>query len=147
MERGGNPVNDVYELELQVLRPLPVDQDDIQCFSLVGSYSQTGGPNFPPDDINRCILIDIPLNDQIPVQPGDVVGFYSDYLGDNADGGVQLNESREDVTVFYRERSSIPAPIPSSCMLIAGPNNIDTITAAAPVITAVVGKLLIQNVH
>ena len=147
MERGGNPVNDVYELELQVLRPLPVDQNNIQCFSVVGSYSQTGGPNFPPDDINRCILIDIPSDDQIPVQPGDVVGFYSNYLGDNADDGVQLNESREDVTVFYRERANIPAPIPSSCMLIAGSNNIDSTTTAAPVITVVVGKLLIQNVH
>ena len=148
MHRGRSPERDIYELELQVLRPLPVEQDDIQCFSVVGNYSQTGGPNFPPDDIDRCILIDIPPDGQIPVQPGDVVGFYSDLLR-NDDGGVQLNESREDVTVFYRERASIPAPNPSSCMFIAGPNNIDTTTRAAPVITVVVGKLLLlmQNIH
>ena len=145
MERGGG--NEEYELELQVLRPLPVDQDDIQCFSLVGNYSQTGRPNFPPDDINRCILIDIPLNDQIPVHPGDVVGFYSNHVRDNDDDGVQLNVFRPDVTAFYRERTSIPAPTPSSCSLIAGPGNIDSTTTAAPVITVVVGKLLIQNVH
>ena len=131
---------DIYELELQVLRPLPVDQNDIQCFSLIGSYSQTEGPNFPPDDIDFCILIDIPPDDQIPVQPGDVVGFYYDLLRDS-NGGVQLDTARTDVTAFYRERTNIPAPIPSSCMLIAGPLNIDTTTTAAPAITVVVGKL------
>ena len=120
----GSQVTDVYELELQVLRPLPVDQNDIQCFSVVGSYSQIGGPNFPPDDIDHCILIDIPSDDQIPVQPGDVVGFYYDLLRNN-DGSIQLNVLRPDITAFYRERASIPAPSPSSCMLIAGPNNIE----------------------
>ena len=144
MQPGGNPDRDIYELELQVLRPLPVDQNDIQCFSVVGSYSQTGGPNFPPDDIDRCILIDIPSDDQIPVQPGDVVGFYFDLLR-NDGGSVQLDG--EDITAFYRERANIPAPSPSSCMFIAGSNNIDSTTTAAPVITVVVGKLLIQNVH
>ena len=138
MQPGGR--NEEYELELQVLRPLPVDQNNIQCFSLVGSYSQTGGPD------NRCILIDIPSVDQIPVQPGDVVGFYSDRLR-NDNGDVQLDASREDVTVFYRERASIPAPIPSSCMFIAGPLNIDSTTTAAPVITVVVGRLINANEH
>ena len=142
MHRGRSPERDIYELELQVLRPLPVDKNDIQCFSVVGSYSQTGRPNFPPDDINHCILIDIPSDDQIPVQPGDVVGFYYDLLR-NDDGGVQLNVFRPDVIAFYRERASIPAPNPSSCMLIAGPGNIDSTTTAAPVITVVVGKLLL----
>ena len=148
MQPGGNPDRDIYELELQVLRPLPVDQNDIQCFSLVGSYSQTGGPNFPPDDIDRCILINIPPDDQIPVQPGDVVGFYYDLLR-NDGGSVQLDVFRPDITAFYRERASIPAPNPSSCMLIAGPNNIDSTTTAAPVITVVIGKLLLlmQNIH
>ena len=149
MHRGGIPVRDIYELELQVLRPLPVEQDDIQCFSMVESYSQTGGPNFPPDNINRCILIDIPSDDQIPVQPGDVVGFYYDYRNTNGIGGVQLDTARTDITAFYRERASIPAPILSSCMLIAGLNNIDSTTTAAPVITVVIGKLLLlmQNIH
>ena len=139
VRRGGN---ELYELEFQVLRPLPVDQNDIQCFSLVGMYSQIGIPNFPPDNIDRCIVIDIPPDDQIPVQPGDVVGFYSDnrIREDDCDG-VQVDESRTDVTAFYRERISIPAPSPSSCMLIAGINGIDTTTMAAPVITVVVGKL------
>ena len=148
VQPGGNPDNDLYELELQVLRPLPVDQNNIQCFSVVGSYSQTGGPNSPPDNIDFCILIDIPSDDQIPVQPGDVVGFYYDLLR-NDGGGVQLDEDREDVTVFYRERASIPAPTISSCMLIAGLNNIDITTTAAPVITVVVGKLLLlmPNIH
>ena len=139
---GGNPDNDRYELELQVLRPLPVDQNDIQCFSVVGMYSQIGAPS--PDD--RCIVIDIPPDDQIPVQPNDVVGFYSDLLR-NGDGGVQVDESRTDVTAFYRERASIPPPSPSSCSLIAGPNNIDTSTVAAPRITVVVGELLLFIPH
>ena len=139
MQPGGG--NEEYELELQVLRPLPVDQNDIQCFSVVGSYSQTGTPD------NSCILIDIPSDDQIPVQPGDVVGFYSDRLRGNGNGGVQLDASRTDVTAFYRERASIPAPTISSCLFIAGPNNIVISTTAAPVITVVVGRLINANEH
>ena len=131
----------MYELELQVLRPLPVEQTDIQCFSLVGMYSQIGAP------IARCIVIDIPSDVQIPVQPGDVVGFYSDNVNREDDGGVQLDISRTDVTVFYRERANIPPTNPSSCSLIAGPNDIGTSTTAAPVITVVVGKLLLSLVH
>ena len=146
VQPGGNPNNHIYELEFQVLKPLPVDEEDIQCFSLVGMYSQTQGPNFPPDNINRCILLDIPPENQIPVQPGDVVGFYSNFIR-SGDGGVQVDENREDVTAFYRERISIPPPSPSSCMLIAGNNGIDTTTMAAPVITVVVGKLLLFLQH
>ena len=103
-------------------------------------YSQT------QDSSNRCIEIRIPADEQIPVQSGDVVGFYYNRRN-NDEGGMQLDEGREDVTIFYRERSNIPAPSPNSCMFIAGPNNIDTTTSAAPVITVVVGKLLIQNEH
>ena len=142
VQPGGMPTNDRYELELQVLRPLPVGQDDIQCFSVVGMYSQTGGPNSPPANIDRCIVIDIPPENQIPVQPDDVVGFYYDLLR-NDDGGVQLDRNRTDVTAFYQERSSITPSGPSSCSLIAGPNNIDTSTFAAPIITVVVGELLL----
>ena len=142
MQPGGNPNNDIYELEIQVLRPLPVGQDDILCFSLVGMYSQTGGPNSPPANIDRCIVIDIPEDDQIPVRPDDVVGFYSDFLR-NDDGGVQLDTNREDVTVFYQERVNIPPTNPSSCSLIAGANNIAATTTAAPIITVVVGELLL----
>ena len=136
-----------YELELQVLRPLPVEQDDILCFSLVGTYSQRGRPDSPPHNIDRCIVIDIPPDDQIPVQPGDVVGFYSDNLDGSDDDGVQLDERRTDVTAFFRERDRIPPPSPSSCVFIAGPSNIDETTSAAPVITVVVGKLLYCYTH
>ena len=108
-------------------------------------YSQIRGPNFSPDETEHCIVIDIPTDDQIPVQPGDVVGFYSDYLDDNDDDGVQLDESMTDVTAYYRERSKIDPPTLSSCMLIAGPNNIDSTITAAPVITVVVGKLLMHQ--
>ena len=145
LRHGGDPNRNLYQLELQVLRPLPVAQTDIHCFSLVGMYSQIRGPNFSPDETEHCIVIDIPTDDQIPVQPGDVVGFYSDYLDDNDDDGVQLDESMTDVTAYYRERSKIDPPTLSSCMLIAGPNNIDSTTTAAPVITVVVGKLLMHQ--
>ena len=136
-----------YELELQVLRPLPVEETDIQCFSLVGVYSQTGFPDSPPDNIDHCIVFNIPPEGQIPVQPGDVVGFYSDYVNGDDNNGVQLDKSRTDVTVFYQERTSITPFGPSSCSLIAGPNNIDITTMAAPIITVVVGKLLLFIPH
>ena len=143
MQRGGSPDNDRYELEIQVLRPLPVDQNDIQCFSLVGTYSQIGAP-IQGGALDHCIVIDIPSDNQIPVQPGDVVGYYSDAVSDSRDNdGVQLDTNREDVTVFYQERASITPSGPSSCSLIAGNNNIadfTDFTTAAPIITVVVGK-------
>ena len=148
MDRGGDVNNDEYELELQVLRPLSVDEEDIQCFSLVGMYSQAGGPNFPEGDPDHCIVFDIPLESQIPVQPNDVVGFYSNSLRTNRNNdGVQLINGMPDVVAFFRERANIPSPSISSCSFIAGANNVDTSTTAAPVITVVVGKLLVQNVH
>ena len=146
VQRGGSP-NHEYELELQVLRPLSVEETDIQCFSLVGMYSQIGRPNFPPEDPGHCIVINIPPDDQIPVQPGDAVGFYSDFLLDDGDDGVQLDINRGDVTAFYKERASISPSGPSSCSLIAGANNIDATTTAAPIITVVVGKLLLFIPH
>ena len=134
MEQGGG--GERYTIEFQVLRPSAVS-NPVQCYSLVGSNRIQGRrPN------NRCIVFNVSVVDQFIVQPGDVVGFFSDNTERNDnDNGVQVDRSRTDVTAFYRLRNTIPTMDQGSCLFAIGPNQIDTSTMAAPVITAVVGKL------
>ena len=142
VERGGG--GERYDIDFQVLRRSPVSDPGVDCYSLVGSnFIDNGRPNDPPHRVDRCIVYDVPLEEQVLVQPGDVVGFFSDNVNrdDNRDG-VQVVESRQDVVVYYRERDTIPVTDPESCMFAVGPGQIDSSTVAAPVITAVVGELI-----
>ena len=132
MERNGG--GDRYDIDFQVLRRLPPDSD---CYSLVGSnLIEDGRP------VDGCIMYDVPVEEQVLVQPGDVVGFFSDIVNRDDNNGVQVVESRDDVVVHYRERDTIPATDPESCMFVVGSGQIDSSTVAAPVITAIVGELI-----
>ena len=137
MERGGD--GERYDIDFQVLRLSPVSDPEFDCYNLVGSNLIENGR---PD--GGCIVYDVPVEEQVLVQPGDVVGFFSDNVNrDDDEDGVQVVESRQDVVVHYRERNTIPATDPESCMFAVGPNQIDSSTVAAPVITAVVGELIL----
>ena len=52
-------------------------------------------------------------------------------------------ERRQDVVVHYRIRDEIPATDPESCRFVIGTNHIESVTVAAPVVTAIVGELLL----
>ena len=126
-----------YDIDFQVLRQSPVSDPGVDCYSLVGSnLIENGQP------VDRCILYDVPVEEQVLVQPGDVVGFFSDDVNRDFNDSVQVIESRQDVVVHYRERDTIPATDPESCMFVVGPGQIDSMTVGAPVITAVVGELM-----
>ena len=142
VQRGG--VAQRYDIDFQVLRPSPVSDPGVDCYSLVGSnFVANGRPNDPVHQVDRCIVYDVPVNQQVFVQPGDVVGFFSDNVNREDNNSVQVVESRQDVVVYYRERDTIPATDPESCMFAVGPGQIDSNTTGAPVITAVyvVGEL------
>ena len=134
VQRGGG--GERYDIDFQVLRPSPVSDPGVDCYSLVGSNLIENGR---PD--GGCIVYDVPVEEQFLVQPGDVVGFFSDHedSGNNNDG-VQVVESRQDVTVHYRPLDDLPATIPGNCMFIVGPGQIDLTIMGAPVITAEVGE-------
>ena len=140
VERGGG--RERYDIDFQVLRPSPVSDPGVDCYTLVGSNLIEDGR---PD--GGCIVYDVPVEEQFLVQPGDVVGFFSDHVNREDNNGVQVVESRQDVVVHYRERDAIPATDPESCMFVVGPGQIDLVTTGAPVITAVVGEEEIYTDH
>ena len=76
MQPGGSD-SDRYDIDFQVFRPRP--SDGVGCYVLIGLNSLNDGvPGVTGvADIDHCMgLTDIPSEDQIRVQPGDVVGFY-----------------------------------------------------------------------
>ncbi len=88
------------------------------------------------------VLEDIPPEEQISVEPGDVVGFYSEHenKGEVSDGGVQLDTDRMDVTVWYNSGPRLAGG--SSCQLRVGyEDSLNTQDHRPPVITAQVCKL------
>ncbi len=130
--------DDLYDIYFEVWRP--TDTND--CYSLVDSNFVNDGVAATVHNVRSCIVIDVPENDQVIVEPGDVVGFYTNH--DGGTGGVELDEGVQytNLEVWYRSLSN-----PSQSELEANPlcvgngNNLPTLRpGGAPVITAVVGK-------
>ena len=139
MQPGGNLQR--YDINFQVLRPSPVSAD-VTRYSVVGSNRITNGqPEASPLNLGRCIAFNVPVMEQILVEPGDVVGFYSEHVNRDMDGGVQVEEDRTDVTLFTAAGvSNLPT------VFSVGFNQfIADSTTAAPVITAAVGELNLIN--
>ena len=129
-----------YDIDFRVFRP---SSDGVGCYDMVGSnFLDDGDPSsVAGGDIDHClVLTDIPPEDQIQVQPGDVVGFYAIQYrdGDQRDGGVQLNTAIDTVTVWNAEDLTILDQ--NTCPYrIGGDGNLASSSTAAPVITAQVG--------
>ncbi len=136
--------DDQYDIYFEVWRPMDTDG----CYSLVGSNFVNNGVAANVHNVRSCIVIDVPENDQVIVEPGDVVGFYTDHRDiddddDSGTGGVELDERAQftNLEVWYRSLSN-----PSQSELEANPlcvgngNDLPTLrTGDAPVITAVIG--------
>ena len=129
---------DRYDITFQVFRPSPVG---VGCYDLIGSnLLDDGVPGDTGTNIDRCVVLtDIPPENQIQVQPGDVVGFYTIHYrnGDQDDGGVQLNKDVTTVTVW--SSSNDIAVSPDMCQYQIS-ENLDSSSTSAPVLTAQVGK-------
>ncbi len=132
-----------YYIWFEVYRPTPEGAEG--CYDFVGqNYLENGmpGQNGPLD---HCVVLeDISPEEQISVEPGDVVGFYSVHEeedGTASDGGVQLDTGRMDVTVWYNS-GLIVASETTSCRLRVGDEySLNTQDNRPPVITAQVCKL------
>ncbi len=141
VQSGGNVNNDRYDIWFEVYRPTPQGAEG--CYDFVGeNYLENGIPGLTLD---HCVVLeDIPPEEQISVEPGDVVGFYSEHEkngnGKDSDGGVQLDTDRMDVTVWY---NSGPFAVGgSSCRLRVGDEgSLNIQESRPPVITAQVCKL------
>ncbi len=146
IQPGGDRERRLYDIYFQVFRATPQGAEG--CYDLVGF-------NFIPlamggiGELERCIVLeDIPPEDQIQVEPGDVVGFYAaHYLPGETipkNGSIQLDIGRTDVTVWYVYNMG-PLGVeasPTTCQVRVGPGNeLEMQTNHPPVITAQVCKL------
>ena len=112
VQPGGNE-NEDYYIQFQVWRPTGISG----CYSLVDfnrPVEENGDDGFlsPPgddSDLDHCVVLSVPENQQIEVQSGDVVGYYVDFFRSGVDrendGGIQWIEGGNDVVVYYRQET------------------------------------------
>ena len=145
--------NGVYTLVFQVLRRSGGGQGTTGCYTLVGNnYFASIRPAWRG---RGRILADVPVEQQIKVHPGDVIGFYVQNTT-RANSGVQVQQTGDDdedneeedsssfgrhavVTAWYGPVSTSVAAAAGSCMLRVGSNSdydLRSSTTAVPIITA-----------
>ena len=132
--------NDRYDIYFEVWRPTGTDG----CYSLIGSNVVTNAVAGNIHNVRACIVIDVPDNELVTVQPGDVVGFYADRVNGNGNGGVELDEGTqyENLEVWYRSNPS-QSDLETNSLCVGVGEDLDIPrTGGAPVITAVIGKNL-----
>ncbi len=149
IEPGDNREDELYDIYFQVLRAAP--QGPEGCYDLVGYNCIERGMG-GVDELQRCIVLeDIPPDDQIQVEPGDVVGFRIEHFnnGNASDGGVQLVTDKTDVTVWYLMGADTRTSDSSTCHFLVGQGpelgRLQSSTNQPPVITAQVCKLNVNS--
>ena len=126
-----------YDIYFQVWRLTGEDG----CYSIVGSNRiADGDPNVP----RGCIIFDVPQEQRIMVEAGDVMGFYSDHNRDN--GGIEV-DTAVNLDVWYRTLSNPTlSNLEDSSLCIGATGDLNTFSdSGAPVITAMVGKYFIVH--
>ena len=129
----GSSSSFLHYIQFQVWRP-----NGSGCYSLVGFNRPVGnngedGFLSPPDDRNdplrRCVVLSVTEEDQqIEVQPGDVVGYYVDRFRngfDRDEGGIQWIENHNNVVVHYKQETeddNLPREAIKSHYALGGPN-------------------------
>lgn len=134
------------------------------CFYLVGSNSPQGTGN---NDLltleERCNVTSIPPGEQIRVQDGDVVGFYSDHWEELLNGRLSNTQYKSGLqilagynTTMYLNRLSSLQDMresyavgtgPGSCAALPGfsGQEVDETFMGTPVITAMIGKWIVYT--
>lgn len=132
------------------------------CFYLVGSNSPQGTGN---NDLltleERCNVTSIPSEEQIRVQDGDVVGFYSDHWEELLNGRLSNTQYRSGLqilagynTTMYLNRLSSLQDMKASYAVGTGPGScaalpdfsgqeVDETFMGTPVITATIGEWIV----
>lgn len=104
-------------------------------------------------------MTSVPPDEQITVQAGDVVGFYSDHWEEELNGGffdakyrsgIQVLTAGHNTTMFINRLDSLQnmmtsyaaGTTPGSCATLSdfSGHEVDQIFMGAPVITAVIGQ-------
>ena len=121
-----------YTLDFQVWRRSGGGQGTTGEYDFVGSNSF---PSISPGNGGQ-ILEPVPVEQQIQVRPGDVIGFYVRDEQDRDDNGVELHTNSRDVTVwFITTTAAVSTRIEVGSSASPG---LHSSTTGAPVITAMV---------
>ena len=103
------------------------------CYSLVGENTFD---EIPPDGE---VCLSPPVDQQVRVQPGDVVGFYQSADNERSQE-VQVHTDYNEEEVWYQTNPR-PAEPGSQCSLHVGRDGtLSTFTEHAPIISVSVGK-------
>ena len=141
VEPGGGARNGEYIITFQVWRPAPVVETN-GCYSLIGQYT------YAEIDLGGDGLVDRTLEPHrfLPVEPGDVVGYFMSREGRTGEmDGIQLEPRGEDEgeEVWYQS-DAVPLTTGSgSCPLSVGTEEgraLRSFTNSAPILRVDVGK-------
>ena len=133
------PSGEGYAIIFQVWRPSPTAGGG-GCYSLVG---ENRFPGVTLGDGGLVSETPQPTN-LISVRPGDVLGYFvTSNKRPSSNGGIQLDRSSTNDTVFYASTDTTPLPIgPDSCPVSVGPGGVlSSSVNAAPVISVNISKL------
>ena len=129
VEPGGS--SEEYHVNFQVWRPSHL----AGCYALVGNNRlQRATP------ADNQITLEVPEEEQIQVQPRDVMGFYIQHLGGRS-GGIQLLASVGADSVSVWHAGEIMSTDTGTCRLSVGEGGtLSSMIDRKPVVTAVVSK-------
>ena len=117
---------------------------------------------FPED---HCNLTSVPYEEQVIVQPGDVLGFYSDHWREDrsrledetGEDSIQIATGSEYIgtVVYYQSELSLSdlstiyavGTTPGDCVVSNSCPQLQSAIQGAPVMTAVVGEAMCTAVH
>ena len=138
---GGPPAVNAPPLGLQVWRPVPPinDSTGAGCYILVGSQ----GISSIPDDDGQLTLGPSRPSNNIPFQPGDVLGFYVNIPRRSGDDeseveydGISIQRAPGNKIAWYAERQTM-----ETVYLIGDGGDLGYFSSVIPAISISTGKL------
>ena len=142
---GGPPVVNAPPLGLQVWRPVPPinDSTGAGCYILIGSQGISSNLCDESDDEGQLTLRPPSESDNIPFQPGDVLGFYVNIPGCNGnDGseveydGIRIRGAPGNKIAWYAPRQTM-----ETVYLIGDDGDLNYSSSVIPAISISTGKL------
>ena len=88
----------LYTLRFSVWRSF---ENGADCYELVGTNDKTVNVNS-----TRLVRLDVELEHQIEVEPGDIVGVYA-FSHFSQSGNVEIDETAEDLVTYFKEQADL----------------------------------------